>query len=103
MNNGKKKMTKSISDKLLTGTLGGLAEYFGWNSTVVRIVFVVLSIFPGHLFAGALVYIAMMVIIPNDYSSFNNFGGFGNQDSYDNSDSSGRKVIHDVEEHDKRN
>jgi hypothetical protein len=45
----------------------------------------------------------MMVIIPNDYSSFNNLGGFGNQDSYDNSDSSGRKVIHDVEEHDKRN
>ncbi|KRM69476.1 PspC domain-containing protein [Apilactobacillus ozensis] len=104
MNNDKRKMTKSVNDKILTGTLGGFAEYFGWNATLVRIAFVILSIYPGHFVIGAFIYIAMMVIIPskNSYSGFNGFGGF-NQDSHDSSEhSNGRKVIHDVEEHDKK-
>ncbi|MEX0772858.1 MAG: PspC domain-containing protein [Balneolales bacterium] len=35
------RLTKSITDKMLFGVCGGIAEYLGWNSTIVRIIFLV--------------------------------------------------------------
>lgn len=58
------KIYRSQSDRLLTGLLGGIAEHFHINSQILRIIFVVLSIFPGHLIAGLLVYLICLVIIP---------------------------------------
>lgn len=58
------KIYRSQSDRLLTGLLGGIAEYFHINSQLLRIIFVVLSIIPGHLIGGLLLYVICLVIVP---------------------------------------
>jgi len=62
----KKRLTRS-KDKMIAGVLAGIGDYFDIDPTVVRIVYVVLSIasigFPG-LFA----YLIMWAIIPEEKS-----------------------------------
>ncbi len=57
-----KKLTKS-SNKLLAGVCAGIAEYFGWEVTLTRILYVVLSMFTGG-FVGIVFYIMLMLIMP---------------------------------------
>nr|WP_256253407.1 PspC domain-containing protein [Pediococcus pentosaceus] len=54
----KKKLTKS-SDKIVSGVFGGIAEYFGWDKAIVRIIGAFLIIFPGNI-----ILIPLKVIIP---------------------------------------
>ncbi|MDI6401185.1 PspC domain-containing protein [Balneolaceae bacterium ANBcel3] len=58
----KRKLKKSASDKVLLGICGGIAEYFGWDSTLVRVVFVLAAIFGVGSFA--LFYLILAVIMP---------------------------------------
>ena len=39
-----KKLAKSTTDKKVSGVLGGVAQYFGVDSTLVRIGFIVLTL-----------------------------------------------------------
>lgn len=57
----KKKLYRSNNDKMLAGICGGIAEYFGWDSTLVRIATVALSFFYGIVIV---LYIAGIFIIP---------------------------------------
>ena len=57
-----KKLTKS-SNKLLAGVCAGIAEYFGWEVTLTRSLYVVLSMFTGG-FVGIVFYIMLMLIMP---------------------------------------
>lgn len=59
-----KKLYKSSNDKLLAGVLGGFAEYFGIDSTIVRLVYVLISLFSAG-FPGLLFYIVCAIIIPD--------------------------------------
>jgi phage shock protein C len=59
----KKKLYKSSTDKMLSGVLGGFAEYLGIDSTLVRLVYVLLSLFSAG-FPGLLFYIICAIIIP---------------------------------------
>lgn len=36
------KLKKSRVDKMIAGVCGGIAEYLGWDSTLVRILFLIL-------------------------------------------------------------
>lgn len=56
-----KKLYKSKTDKKLCGVCGGIAEYFGVDSTLVRLGVVVLSLCG---FLGVIGYIAAAIIIP---------------------------------------
>lgn len=58
-----KKLHRS-SNRILAGVCGGVAEYFGVDPTVIRIAYVVLSLFT-IAFPGLLLYIIMMVLMPN--------------------------------------
>ena len=58
-----KKLTKSY-DKCLAGVCAGIAEYFDVDPTLVRIGYAFLTIFSAG-FPGVLLYIVMMIIIPN--------------------------------------
>lgn len=60
----KKKLYKSANDKLLAGVLGGFAEYFGIDSTIVRLIYVLISLFSAG-FPGLLFYIICAIIIPD--------------------------------------
>lgn len=56
-----KKLTKG-SDKKLAGVCSGIAEYFGWDVTLVRIGTVIVSCLYG---AGVLAYIIGAIVMPN--------------------------------------
>lgn len=59
-----KKLYKSSNDKMLCGVLGGLAEYFGVDSTLVRLIFALACVFTAG-FPGLLIYIICAIIIPD--------------------------------------
>ena len=57
------KLTKSY-DKKIAGVCGGLADYFDLDPTLVRVGYVILSLFSAA-FPGLLVYIILAVIMPD--------------------------------------
>lgn len=59
-----KKLRRSSSDKKIAGVCGGLAKYFGLDSSLVRIAYIILSIFTA--FAGLLVYLLLMFVLPEE-------------------------------------
>lgn len=60
-----KRLYKSNTDKKLTGVLGGLAEYFNIDSTLVRLIFVLTLIF--GVGTPLIVYVVAAVIMPNEW------------------------------------
>ncbi|MBN7576724.1 MULTISPECIES: PspC domain-containing protein [Clostridium] len=56
-----KRLYLSATDKKLAGVCGGIAEYFGLDSTLVRIGWAILIICAG---SGLLLYIICALIIP---------------------------------------
>lgn len=57
-----KKLYLSENDKKLTGVCGGIAEYFDIDSTLIRLVWVILFFVPP--FPGIIGYIVASMIIP---------------------------------------
>lgn len=55
------RVTKSKTDRVIDGVCGGLAEYFGIDSVLVRLAFVALIFING---IGIILYIILMVIMP---------------------------------------
>ena len=58
-------LARSLNDRMIAGVLGGIARRFGWNSTLLRILYVVVSI-GGAAFPGVLVYLILWLLIPNE-------------------------------------
>jgi phage shock protein C len=56
-----KKLYRSQKDRMLAGICGGLGEYFGVDSTIVRLITVAAILSLG---AGILFYIIAWVIVP---------------------------------------
>lgn len=48
---------------MIAGVCGGIAEWLGWDPTVVRIVYVAVSIISAA-FPGMLVYLLLWIIMP---------------------------------------
>jgi phage shock protein C len=58
-------LSRSRSDRMLAGVMGGIARRFGWNSTLVRILFVIVSI-ASVAFPGIIVYLVLWLLIPEE-------------------------------------
>lgn len=58
-----KKLKKSKKEKIVAGVVGGLAEYFKIDATLLRIVWLIAMAFTGVI-PMALVYIVAAVIMP---------------------------------------
>ena len=58
------------SDRIVAGVCGGIAEYFDVDPTLIRVVYAVLSIFTVG-FPGLLLYIILMILMPN-YNQIDN-------------------------------
>jgi phage shock protein PspC (stress-responsive transcriptional regulator) len=56
-------LLRSKNDRLIWGVAGGLAAHIGFSATVVRLAFVVLTLFGG---AGLLAYLVLAVALPQD-------------------------------------
>ena len=60
-----KRLTRSRTDRRLAGVCGGLAEYFEVDSTLVRLVWLILSIFPGGIIGGVIAYLLAWIVMPD--------------------------------------
>ncbi|MCK5146002.1 PspC domain-containing protein [bacterium] len=58
-----KKLYKSKKDKMIDGVCGGVAEYFGFDVTIVRVIWV-MSIFAGGI--GFWAYLASLLFMPKN-------------------------------------
>jgi len=56
-------LLRSRDDRMLWGVAGGLADHLGFNATLVRVAFVVITLFGG---AGLLAYLVLAVALPED-------------------------------------
>lgn len=96
----KKKLTRSATNRMLAGVMGGLGEYFGINPNYLRVAFVIISVLLRG-FPGILIYILLAILMPADphKGSWTDFFGGPRGPKNDKTDSK-RKVLHDVDEHD---
>lgn len=58
-------LSRSLNDRMIAGVIGGIAHRFGWSPTLLRILFVVVSI-ASAAFPGILVYLILWLLIPNE-------------------------------------
>ena len=56
------KLYRSRNQRMVAGVCGGLADYFGIDATVIRVLFLVLAVFGG---TGLVVYLVMWIIVPD--------------------------------------
>ncbi|KGN82118.1 hypothetical protein HW49_02810 [Porphyromonadaceae bacterium COT-184 OH4590] len=56
-----KKLTKS-DNKMIFGVCAGIAEYFGWDITLTRIIYTILTVCTA--FSGTIVYLIMALLMP---------------------------------------
>ncbi|MBN1915779.1 PspC domain-containing protein [Candidatus Dojkabacteria bacterium] len=56
-------LCRSEVNKIIGGVSGGLGEYFGIDPSIVRIVFILVTLFGG---SGILIYIILWIIIPSE-------------------------------------
>lgn len=59
------RLARSRNDRMIAGVLGGVARRFGWNSTLLRILFVLVSILSAA-FPGIVVYLLAWLLIPDE-------------------------------------
>ncbi|MDO4432737.1 MAG: PspC domain-containing protein [Aerococcaceae bacterium] len=65
-----KKLKRSSTDRKIAGVCGGIAEYFGIDAVIVRVLFVLLFFFSKM---GPIPYIIMYFVMPRDYSNGRSF------------------------------
>lgn len=59
---GNRRLTRS-NNRMIAGVCAGIAEYFNWDITLVRIVYVLLTFFT--VFSGGIVYLILWLIMPD--------------------------------------
>jgi phage shock protein C len=57
------RLKKSRIDKMVAGVCGGIAEYLGWDSTIVRIIFVIIVF--SSFGTMVLIYFILALIMPD--------------------------------------
>ncbi|MFA5360898.1 MAG: PspC domain-containing protein [archaeon] len=58
-----KKLYRNQNKKVLLGVLAGIADYLSYDPTIIRLVFILLTLVTGIL-PGILVYILAVILIP---------------------------------------
>ena len=59
--NNEKRLCRSSSQKMLAGVCGGVAEYLGWDVSIVRVIWIVLTLAGG---SGILLYLILWLVMP---------------------------------------
>ena len=59
-----RKLYRSKTDRKIFGVLGGFAKYFGIDATILRIIYVLLSLFV--LGSPIIIYLIVALIIPEE-------------------------------------
>ena len=56
-------LQRSRRNTIIAGVCGGIAEWLGWNPTLVRILYVLVSV-ASAAFPGILAYLVLWVLMP---------------------------------------
>lgn len=57
----KRRLYRSQKNRIIGGVCGGLSDYFGWDPTLVRVVFGMLVLAGGN---GLLLYLLLWILTP---------------------------------------
>lgn len=58
-----RRLVRSTNERWIAGVCGGLADYFGISPAGTRVLWVVLSLFPGPMW---LLYVALWIFLPEE-------------------------------------
>lgn len=64
--NNPSRLYRSEENRVIAGVCGGLGEFFNIDPTIIRIIFVILTIFGG---SGLLIYLILWIVIPSESQS----------------------------------
>jgi phage shock protein C len=67
MNSSPRKLTRSTTDRKISGVSGGIAEYLSIDPVLVRVGFVVTTLASG---VGLLAYLALLALVPSEDDAF---------------------------------
>ncbi len=59
----KRPLRRSRTNRMIAGVVGGIAEYIGMDPALARVLYVLISVFSAA-FPGILVYIVLMIAVP---------------------------------------
>ena len=59
-----KKLYRSVNDVKISGVCGGIAEYFGTDATIIRLIWALGTLM--NFFVGVVAYVACVFIVPED-------------------------------------
>lgn len=71
------KLVRSQDDRMCAGVAAGVAAYINLDPVIVRLIFVLLALAGGH---GILVYIILMVLMPEADAPFAKANGFDDEE-----------------------
>ena len=57
-----KKLTKSATNRMISGVCGGIGEYFHLDATLIRLIWAILTV--GGVGSGLILYIIDAIVIP---------------------------------------
>lgn len=66
---------RSNRSNMIAGVMGGIAERFGWNANLLRIIFVFVSCLSAA-FPGILVYLVLWLVMPKADNYHNSVTGY---------------------------
>lgn len=67
------RLYRIVNGKVIGGVAGGLAEYFGIDPTIMRIIFILLTLIGG---GGILIYLILWIVVPEKYTLYPPFGTY---------------------------
>ena len=60
-----KRLYRPRTGRMLSGVCAGLANYFGIDPTLVRVIYAILSVCTA-IITGAIIYVILLLIIPEE-------------------------------------
>lgn len=70
-----KKLYRSKTEKQIAGVCGGIAVYFNIDPTVVRLIWIAISLLSASVL-GVLIYIICALVIPEEPDGFDSTGNY---------------------------
>lgn len=83
---------RSEENKILAGVCGGLGEYFNVDPNIIRIIFIILTIFGG---SGLIIYLVLWIILPSKLHTASGKNPF--QENMSEVRTKAQKFAHDIQ------
>lgn len=58
-------LMRARDDRMIAGVCGGIAKQAGWDPTLVRVLYILISIFSAA-FPGLIVYLILWIVMPEE-------------------------------------